>query len=761
MKFTRLLCDLSWFLVIGVSAGLGLDTIGQAQEKASSPSSQASLTIDGIFGEKQFSTKPFAGRWQKDSSGFERIRFDPVSGNTSIVRTKLSTPQQEEVVVPSDWLKPKGSETPLKIEAFEWSADQNKVLLFTNTERVWRFNTRGDYWVLDRTNQRLIQVGKEFPKSSLMFAKFSPDAKGVAFVQDRDIYLQSLEGEGDSKAKRLTHSDAPTKIFGTFDWVYEEEFGLRDGFRFSADGKRIAFWEIDASGIESFPLVNNTDSLYPKIQFIPYPKVGTTNPAARIGVLDLSNDAIQWMDVPGDRRNNYLPRIDWVTNTSLSVQQLNRLQNRLQFFLADVRSGATKAVFTETDAAWIDVADELFWLKDRSRVVWLSERSGWRHIYIVSSENGSSQAVTSGEFDVMEVVGVDEEDQRIYFYASPDNASQKYLYRVHFDGSRMERVTPASLVGTNLYMLSPDAKHALVTTSSFQSPPHMEVVQLRDHLTKFVVDTNDSLKSKLAAAKLPKHEFFQVRLENGVSMDGWAIHPPDFQPSKKYPLLIFVYGEPAGQTVLDQWGGDRTLWHHMMAQKGYVVMSIDNRGTPAPKGREWRKSIYRQIGILASQDQADAVKAILAKRPYLDAKRVGVWGWSGGGSMTLNALFRYPDIYATGVSIAPVPNQLYYDTIYQERYMGLPSDNSDGYRKGSPITFAHQLKGDLLLVHGTGDDNCHYQTTELLINELIKNNKQFSMFAYPNRTHAIREGENTTRHLFQMMTNHFLRTLPP
>lgn len=252
----------------------------------------------------------------------------------------------------------------------------------------------------------------------------------------------------------------------------------------------------------------------------------------------------------------------------------------------------------------------------------------------------------------------------------------------------------------------------------------------------------------------------RVDIGHGVELDAWSIRPPNFDPQKKYPLIVFVYGEPAGQTVLDQWGGDRTLWHHLLAQEGYVVMSFDSRGTPSPRGREWRKSVYRQIGILASADQAAAVKSVLASRPYLDASRVGIWGWSGGGSMTLNMLFRYPEIYAAGVSVAPVPNQLYYDTIYQERYMGLPTDNAEGYRLGSPLTFAHQLKGDLLLIHGTGDDNCHYQTTELLINELIKHNKSFSMFAYPNRTHAIREGENTTRHLYQMIISHFLRTLP-
>ena len=379
---------------------------------------------------------------------------------------------------------------------------------------------------------------------------------------------------------------------------------------------------------------------------------------------------------------------------------------------------------------------------------------------MVSRDGQTVVPVTHGKFDVMEVLGIDENEQLVYFDASPDNATQKYLYRVNLDGSGLMRVTPTNQIGTHRYVLSPDRKRALVTVSRFAEPPRTDVVRLTDHSVEFVVDANDLVKRKVAELRLPEHEFLRVDIGHGVELDAWSIRPPNFDPQKKYPLIVFVYGEPAGQTVLDQWGGDRTLWHHLLAQEGYVVMSFDNRGTPSPRGREWRKSVYRQIGILASADQAAAVKSVLASRPYLDASRVGIWGWSGGGSMTLNMLFRYPEIYAAGVSVAPVPNQLYYDTIYQERYMGLPTDNAEGYRLGSPLTFAHQLKGDLLLIHGTGDDNCHYQTTELLINELIKHNKSFSMFAYPNRTHAIREGENTTRHLYQMITSHFLRTLP-
>ena len=718
----------------------------------------ADLSIDSIFNSKNFKGETFVGQWQSDSQGFERIKRDAETGSTSIIRVDLVAAAAEQVLVSSSMLTPADAEKPLSLDSYQWSSDKTKLLIFTNTERVWRYNTRGDYWVLDMASKSLTRVGGDASASSLMFAKFSPDAKQVAYVYKNDLYIQNM---GDGSITRLTDTATAAKINGTFDWVYEEEFAARDGFRFSPDGKRLAFWEVDAAGIESFPLVNNTDTLYPKITYIPYPKVGTINPAARIGVIDLSTRKTTWMPIPGDERDNYLPRMEWVDETRLVIQQINRLQNHLVVYVADVTNSQLDVMLTEKDDAWIDVQETLHWLADRSRFAWLSERNGWQHIYLASVDCKSIKPVTSGDFDVMEILGIDDDAQWVYFYASPSNATQVYLYRVHFDGTDFQRVTPETKTGTHRYVLSPDRKMALVTSSQVASPPRTEVVRLSDHATQFVAEENSRLRDQLKAARLPTSEFFRVDIGEGVELDAWCILPPDLNPSKKYPLIVYVYGEPAGQTVVDKWGGDRMLWHQMLAQQGYVVMSFDNRGTPAPRGRQWRKSVHRQIGILASADQAAAVKSVLTERPYLDADRVGVWGWSGGGSMTLNALFRYPEIYQAGVSIAPVPNQLYYDTIYQERYMGLPSDNEEGYRLGSPITFANKLEGELLLIHGTGDDNCHYQTTELLINELIKHNKPFSMFAYPNRTHAIREGENTTRHLYQMITDHFLRTLPP
>jgi dipeptidyl-peptidase-4 len=361
----------------------------------------------------------------------------------------------------------------------------------------------------------------------------------------------------------------------------------------------------------------------------------------------------------------------------------------------------------------------------------------------------------------MSVESIDKEGGWAYYIASPDNPTQRYLYRASLDGSgKIERITPASQKGTHRYQISLDSKWAFHTYSSFGKPPVIELVSLPEHETVRGLADNSRLRAKLNKLKKCSTELFRVDIGDGVLLDGWCIKPPDFDPEKRYPLFFYVYGEPAGQTVLDRWGGEKHLWHLMLAQHGYLVMSVDNRGTPAPRGRAWRKCIYRQIGILASADQAAATRAIIKSRPYVDPNRIGIWGWSGGGSMSLNAIFRYPELYHTAMAIAFISNQRFYDTIYQERYMGLPDDNEEGYKNGSPITFAHQLKGNLLIVHGTGDDNCHYQSCEALINELIKHNKYFSMMSYPNRTHSIKEGENTKRHLFELLTRYLEDNLP-
>jgi len=716
------------------------------------------LTVERIYGGDEFKTDEFSAQWLKDgssyttledaegSNGSNIVRHDPVSGN-------------REVIVSAAELTPPGESQALKIDGYSWSEDNALLLVYTNSKRVWRRNTRGDFWLLDRSSHELRKLGGDAPPSMLMFAKLSPDERSVAYVRERNIYVEDLY---DHSIRPLTQAADKKIINGTFDWVYEEELGLRDGFRWSPDSKSVAYWQLDTTGVREFPLVNNTDSLYPVINWIPYPKVGQQNSAAKVGVVDVETAETRWIDVPGDPRKQYIARMDWAKSSQeLLLQVLNRAQNENRLMLADIGDGKTKTILTETDEAWVDIHDELKWLDDGARFTWISERGGWRHAYVVSRSGGELKLTTQGDYDVIELLHADEEGGSAYFIASPNDATQRYLYRVGTDGGGIKRLTPETKLGWHDYDISPNGRWAIHTASSFDDPPIVELVSLPEHKAIRVLAENAELRKKISELKRQPAEFFRVDVEDGVLLDGWCIKPQDLEPDKKYPLLVHVYGEPAGTTVTDRWAGKTYLWHLMLAQQGRLVMSFDNRGTRAPRGRAWRKSVHRKIGVMAPKDQAAALKKVIEQRPYVDPERVGVWGWSGGGSSSLHAIFKYPNLYKTAIAVAPVPNQRYYDTIYQERYMGLPSDNVEGFTEGSPINFAHQLEGDLLLIHGTGDDNCHYQTTEMLIDELIRHDKPFSMMSYPNRTHAIKEGKNTTKHLRELMTRYLQTNLPP
>jgi dipeptidyl-peptidase-4 len=713
------------------------------------------LTVERIFGAHEFEPESVSARWlpleSKSVAGYTTLEPSkgPFGGRDIVVHDAASG--ERRVLVPAELLVPKDESAPLAIDNYAFSTDQSKLLIYTNSRRVWRQNTRGDYWVLDRSSHELRKLGGPAPASTLMHAKFTPDGTRVTFVSQNNLFIEELD---DRQITALTNTGGKELINGTFDWVYEEELGLRDGYRISPDGKWIAFWQLDTSGVREFPLVNTTDSLYPTITPVKYPKAGQKNAACRIGVVSAGGQGIRWLEVPGDPREHYIGFLEWAGNSrDVLLQQLNRHQNEIRVLRADVLTGTVKTIITERDAAWLDLQDVIPWTDPSREFLWLSERDGWRHIYRVDN-SGKQTLITPGEFDVIEPITVDQKGGQVYFIASPDNPTQRYLYRVRLDGTGLERVTPSGSPGTHEYQISPDARYAIHKYSAMDVVPTTDLIKLPSHERVRVLVENKGVGQKFAAIKKKPTEFFRVDIGDGIALDGWCLLPPDFNPATRYPLLVHVYGEPAGQTVLDRWGGGNHFWHLMLAQRGVVVMCFDNRGTPAPRGRAWRKVVYRQVGILAPREQAAAVREVIKKRPYLDDSRIGVWGWSGGGSMTLNAIFKFPDLYSVGIAVAPVPNQRFYDTIYQERYMGLPAENVDGYTQGSVVNFASQLKGKLLLIHGTGDDNCHYQGTEALINELILHNKPFSMMAYPNRSHAINEGRNTTVHLRTLMTNY-------
>ena len=726
------------------------------------------LTLQRIFASAEFFGERFGpARWLASGDAYTTLE-EGANGGADIVRYDAATGARS-ILVPAARLMPPGASAPLDIEDYSWSADGKRLLIYTNSQRVWRENTRGDYWVLDLASWRLRKLGGGAAKpSTLMFAKFSPDGGRVAYVREHDLYVERLDGAGG--ITRLTSDGSPTRINGTFDWVYEEEFSLRDGFRWSPDGTRIAYWQLDVAGVRDFLLIDDTDSLYSFPVPVQYPKAGTTNSAARVGIVSASGGTTRWLAIPGDPRNSYIARMDWAAESNdVVLQHLNRLQNTLTLYTGNARTGAVTPIVVERDSTWVDVVNDLRWLDGGKNFTWVSERSGWRHLYVVSRDGKTMRDVTPGSFDIVNpaylfgepfVLGTDTTTGTVYFTASPENPTQLYLYRARLDGSESpRRVTPTTEPGTHQYDVAPGGRYALHYWSSFGTPPTVDLVRLPSHEVVRTLVGNAQLKARIAALARGPMEFFRVRGAGEYDLDGYMIKPPGFDSTRKYPVLFNVYGEPAGQTVQDAWGGAQYLWHLMLAQQGYIVASVDNRGTPPPRGRAWRKSIYRKIGVLATADQTAAARQI-GRRAYVDSTRIGVWGWSGGGSMTLNLLFRSPDVYRMGMAVAPVTDLRFYDTIYTERYMGLPQENAEDYRQASPVTFAAQLRGNLLLVHGSGDDNVHYQNTETLVNALVAADKPFQMMDYPNRTHCICEGRGTTLHLYSLLTRYLEEHLP-
>jgi dipeptidyl-peptidase-4 len=732
----------------------------QQAVRPATPDSATAAMLRRIFASGDFQPPRFGpARWLDGGTAYTTLEPSPsVEGARDLVRYETATGARS-VLVAAERLVPPGAERPLAVADYAWSPDGNLLLVFTNTARVWRDETRGDYWVLDRRAGTLRKLGgPDAAPSTMMFAKFSPQGDRVAYVRAGDLWVEHL---ADGRIVRLTDTGSRTVVNGTTDWVYEEEFFLRDAFRWSPDGRRIAFWQFDMSGVRDFLLINTTDSLYPYTIPVQYPKAGTTNSAVRAGVVPADGGATVWLDLPGEPRESYLPRMEWAASSDeLVLQRMNRLQNTNQVMLADARTGRARDLLVERDSAWLDVVEDLTWLDGGRRFLWVSERDGWRHLYAVSRDGRQTKLLTPGRYDVIRVSAVDERGGWIYFLASPENATQRHLYRVRLSGGRPERLSPADQPGTHSYTISPDARWAFHTWSRFDVPPRTELVRLEGHRAARVLAGNERVVEAAAPLLKRRTEFFRVPVGEGVELDGWMIFPRDFDPAKRYPLLMHVYTEPWSQTVVDAWSGGGALWHRMLADLGYVVASVDNRGTPAPRGRAWRKVVYGTVGELASREQAAAVQALTRARSYLDSTRVGVWGWSGGGSATLNAMFRYPEIYHVGMSVAPVPDQRLYDTIYQERYMGLPDRNAEGYRRGSPITYAEGLRGRLLVVHGSGDDNVHQQGSERLMNRLIELGKPVDFTSYPNRSHCICEGAGTTLHVYSLLTRYLTEHLP-
>ncbi len=734
------------------------------------PSPHLAQGFDAIFNKGEFRGKYVQLAWENNGDAYTILEPAADGKGTDIVAYETGSGKRT-VQISAAQLTPAGAKAPIEIWGYSWSADGKKLLVFTNGKKVWREYTRGDYWVFDTASAtpegRLTKLGGDAPEPSLMFATFSPDGSSVAWVRANNIYVEELATK---KIAQLTSDGSADVINGTSDWVNEEELSLRNCIRWSPDSKQIAYWQFDQSGVGEYTLINDTDQEYPVTFKYKYPQPGTTNSAVRAGIVPATGGPTQWVKLTGDPRQNYVAQMDWAGNSDgILLEYLNRAQNTNQFIWANSQTGETRAVTEDTDQDWVDVFS-MDWVDKGNGAnssvtkdaLFLSERDGWRHAYRVDLKDGQPRLVTDFPGDVLEKSAVDQVGGWFYFLASPDDSVRQYLYRSRLDGkSAPERVTPSDEPGVHTYDIAPNAKWAVHRYGTADRPTRIEIVSLPDHKVARTLVDNDDLAAKSQPLLSSKTEFFKVPVDNGITLDGFMIKPPDFDPKKKYPLLTYVYGEPWVATVRDEWAGGFRLMDGLIAEEGYIVISIDNEGTPSPKGREWRRSVFGAIGVLSSAQQTQAIKELAKERPYIDTSRMAIWGHSGGGSTTLNVMFRYPGVYSTGIALAPVADESHYDSIYQERYMGMPAVNVKGYHDGSPINFAEGLQGHLLIIHGSGDDNVHYQGTELLIDKLVELGKPFEFMDYPNRTHSLSEGGGTSFHVYSTLTRYVEEHVPP
>ncbi|WP_218827538.1 S9 family peptidase [Rubricoccus marinus] len=726
----------------------------------------AELTLQKLFNSGEFYGDGFqGGRWAAEGPELLYVETDRASGASSLVRLDL-TDDGREVLIDGARLTKTDGEGLIAIEDYEYSADGSKALLYTDSERVWRLNTKGYYYVYDFASGEVKPVADR-ARGLQMFAKFNADASHVAFVRDRNLYVVDL-ASGEEAA--LTTNGGPGAVInGTFDWVYEEEFGLRDGFRWHPEGDLIAFYQLDESGTRDFTMYDSR-TLYPELTSFRYPKVGEANSEIRVGVVDASSgettlfDTDTWFE--GGDETEYIAAMGWTPpladgGRDVWMLRLNRDQNHVDLLYADPASGAVRTVLQEDVSAYVEVENgfsdtetgTITFLQDGEHFAWRSPRDGYGHLYLYKNDGTFVRQLTRGEWDVTDFHGIDEAEGQIYVTTTARGPLERHLYRVPLAGGAPVQITEQA--GTHSVDLSRDFDYFIDTYSNATTPATTALYRTSGDQVSVLVD-NDALIQRLAAYDLPAPEFMTVPGADGTPLNAYVVKPRDFDPSKEYGLLIHTYGGPGSQEVRDAWAGNERLWHHYLADTyGVIVAGVDNRGTGG-RGYAFKTATQNRLGILEAEDQIAAGQHFAAM-DFVDADRVGIWGWSYGGYLTLLAMTYGdgPETFAAGMAVAPVTSWRQYDTIYTERYLSTPQKNAEGYDLGSPVTYAANLRDDqaLLMVHGDADDNVHPQNTFAMADALQAEGKQFEMMIYPGRTHGIYEGRGTRLHLYTLMTN--------
>jgi dipeptidyl-peptidase-4 len=701
-------------------------------------------TLSAIYERNEFQARSFTGNWLPGTSAYTVLETDRGTGRQSIAKYDAEGGKRTELFASDQSGLPdilrRGA---LSIEGYQFSKDGKKLLL--QLRNTWNAEENSGFWISDLESGIIREV------TGGANNRIAPDGQKILFTKEGNLYVYDSKNEA---ATSITN-DAIPGVISNGDAIW------------SPDGSKIAFIQSDATNVRSRSAIIPGDPSYPGISETKFARVGGEIVKLKVGIADVNGNEVRWLSIPMPTEGYYLGEVSWAGNSDqLFVEKLNRFRTKRSFLIADVNNGEITTFFEESDPDWVVASYNknggIEWIRDHKDYIVLSEVDGWRHAYIGSVGKQTNKLLTPGEFDIIDRVKVDEKGGWFYYNASPDNGTQKYLYRILLNGKgKPERVTPMDQPGTHDYIFSSDARWAFHTYSSGNTPPITELVQFPGHRTIRVLEDNNNLKKKVQARNVQPKEFFKVELNNGVIIDGWMIKPIDFDPSAKYPVFVYVYGEPHMQTVIDAWEHSYTEFHRAIADLGYIVISMDNRGTPCPKGASWRRAVSGSLGPLSTDEQAAALKEFGRTHPYTDLTRVGIWGWSGGGSNTLNAMFRKSDVYKVGIAVAPKPQPWLYNAWFQEIYMKTREVNPDGYSKSAPINFAEGLKGDLLIIHGTGETNTHVQITEGLVDRLIELGKPFDYMSYPNRDHGLREGKGTTLHMRSLIVRYLLQHLPP
>lgn len=705
------------------------------------------ITLEDIYQKNIFGVKRIQGIRSMKNGEY----YTTLSTNTAgqyIVRYEYKTGNAMDTLLKNAWLNVKGKDAGISFEGYEFSDDETKVLLNSESEQIYRHSTKENYYIYNITTKatQFISAG-----GKQMYAGFSPDGKKIGFVRDNNLFIYDVIS---GKEIKITTDGNPNNIInGSTDWVYEEEFSFDKAWFWSPDGSKIAYYRFDESKVKEFSM-NKYGTLYPTEYKFKYPKAGEENSKVQIFIYDVKSGNKVMADIGTDYE--YVPRIKWTNNpNSLSIQRMNRLQNKLELLFADATTGKTRVILSETRDTYIDISDNLAFLpanSDPGGFIWTSDRDGYNHLYLHDMNGILTYQITKGNWDIVDFIGFDNKSKIFYYTSTETSPTDKNLYSISLEGTNKRKLSPHA--GWEEAAFNTTYKYYIHTLSNANRPPTI-VLRMQDGTEVRTLEDNTTLLRRTNDYKLVQKEFFKFKTNDSTELNGSMMKPVSTSAATKYPVIMFVYGGPGSNTVKNSWDRDY-FWCQMLCQKGYIVVSVDNRGTGG-RGAKFKKSTYKQLGKLETQDQIEAAK-YLGTLPYVDKSRIGIWGWSYGGYMSSLCITKGADVFKMAMAVAPVTNWRYYDNIYTERYMALPKDNSSGYDDNSPINHVDKLKGKFLLVHGTADDNVHFQNSVEMADALVKANKQFDFFAYPDKAHGI-SGGNTTLHLRSMLTNYILKNL--